>query len=252
MKEKLVIFKNENGERIFGILSLPERRRKFPAVIMVHGFAKTKSERKFVELARELVKNGIASLRFDFSGCGDSEGKFEEMRISKYVGELKDVYERLKKERGIDKNRIGIFAHSLGTVIAALFQRKYQKAKCLVLAAPAFNQESLIKIWYTQDQIKEWKKKGYLDAPKFRIGLGYLEEAKDYTEILTEIKIPTLILHGKEDEDISENFAKEAFQKLGAKEKKLEIIKGVDHHFENYLSRRKLILLSKNWFKKYL
>jgi cephalosporin-C deacetylase-like acetyl esterase len=51
MKEKLVIFKNENGERIFGILSLPEKRGKFPAVIMVHGFAKTKSERKFVELA---------------------------------------------------------------------------------------------------------------------------------------------------------------------------------------------------------
>jgi len=145
MKEKLVIFKNENGKRIFGILSLPEKRRKFPAVIMVHGFSKTKSERKFVELARELVKNGIASLRFDFSGCGDSEGKFEEIRISKQVEELNDAYERLKKERGIDKNRIGIFAHSLGTVIAAIFQRKYQKAKCLVLVAPAFNQKSLIK-----------------------------------------------------------------------------------------------------------
>jgi alpha-beta hydrolase superfamily lysophospholipase len=252
MKEKLVIFKNQNRERIFGILSLPEKGGKFPVVIMVHGFAKTKSERKFVELARELVKNGIASLRFDFSGCGDSEGKFEDTRISKQVEELNAAYGRLMKERAIDKNRIGIFAHSLGTVIAALFQQKFQKAKCLVLAAPAFDQKSLIKKWYTQDQIKEWKRKSYLDTPKFRIGLGYLEEARDYTEILTEIKIPTLILHGKEDEDIPENFAKEASQKLGIKEKKLKIIKGADHHFESYSSRRKLIVLSKNWFKKYL
>jgi alpha-beta hydrolase superfamily lysophospholipase len=252
MKEKLVIFKNENGERIFGILTLPEKKGKFPAVIMVHGFAKTKSERKFVELTRELVKNGIASLRFDFSGCGDSEGEFEEIRISKQVKELKAAYQKLAKEKRIDKNKIGIFAHSLGTVIAALFQQKYQRAKCLVLAAPAFDQESLIKRWYTQDQIKEWKRKSYLDTPKFRIGLGYLEEARDYTEILTEIKIPTLILHGKEDEDIPEKFAKEAFSKIGAKEKKIKIIKGADHHFESYLSRRKLVILSKNWFRKYL
>jgi alpha-beta hydrolase superfamily lysophospholipase len=252
MGEKLAIFKNENREKLFGILSLPEKRGKFPAVIMVHGFAKTKSERKFVELARELAKNGIASLRFDFSGCGDSEGKFEDTRISKQVEELNAAYGRLMKERAIDKNRIGIFAHSLGTVIAALFQKKYQKAKCLVLAAPAFDQESLIKKWYTQDQIKEWEKKGYLDTPKFRIGLGYLEEARDYTEILTEVKVPTLILHGKEDEDIPENFTKRAFFKVGSKEKKLKVIKGTDHHFESHLDRQKLITLSIEWFKKYL
>jgi esterase/lipase len=252
MKEKLVIFKNKKGERLFGILTLPERKGKFPAVMMVHGFSKTKSERKFVELAQKLAENRIASLRFDFSGCGDSEGKFEEMSISKQVEELKAAYERLIKEKGINKNKIGIFAHSLGTVIASLFQQKYQKAKCLVLAAPAFDQKSLIKKWYTQDQIKEWKRKSYLDTPKFRIGLGYLEEARDYTEILSEIKIPTLILHGKEDEDIPENLAQKAFSKIGAEEKKLKIIKGVDHHFESHLGRQKLIALSINWFKRYL
>jgi pimeloyl-ACP methyl ester carboxylesterase len=64
-------------------------------------------------------------LRFDFSGCGDSEGKFEEMSVSKQVEELKAAYERLIKEKGINKNKIGIFAHSLGTVIASLFQQKY-------------------------------------------------------------------------------------------------------------------------------
>ena len=145
MEEKLVVFKNERGKKLLGILTLSERKGKFPAVIMVHGFAKTKSERKFVELARKLAKNGIASLRFDFSGCGDSEGKFEEMRISKQVEELNVAFQQLIKEKRIDKERIGIFAHSLGTVIACLFQTKYQKAKTLILAAPALNQERLIK-----------------------------------------------------------------------------------------------------------
>jgi len=252
MKEKLVVFKNEKGEKLLGILTLPEKRGKSPAVMMVHGFAKTKSERKFVELSRKLAKNGIASLRFDFSGCGDSEGKFEEMRISKEVEELNAAYQRLIKEKRIDKNRIGIFAHSLGTVAACLFQSKYQKVNTLVLAALALNQERLLKKWYKKTEIAKWKKQGYLDTEKFRIGIGYLEEAVDYTGILSKIKIPSLVLSGKKDEDIPEKFAKESFSKIGAKEKKMIIIKKADHHFESHLGRQKLIALSINWFKKYL
>ena len=91
-----------------------------------------------------------------------------------------------------------------------------------------------------------------MDTEKFRIGIGYLEEAIDYTQILPEIKIPTLILYGEKDEDIPEKFAKESFSKIGAKEKKMIIIKEADHHFESYLGRQKLIALSINWFKKYL
>lgn len=252
MKEKLVIFKNKERERLFGILTLPKNNRNLPAVILVHGFSKTKSERKFVELARELAKNGICSLRFDFSGCGDSEGRFEKMRISKQVEELNAAYRRLLREKRVNKKRIGIFAHSLGTVVACLFQLKYQKIKSQVLAAPAIDQERLIKRWYKKREIKEWKRKGYLDTEKFRIGIGYLEEAVNYSGILPEIKIPTLLLHGKKDEDIPEEMARESFLKIGAKEKKIRIIKEANHHFESYLGRQRLIKLSLNWFKKYL
>jgi len=252
IKEKLVIFKNKQGENLWGILTLPGKKGKFPTVIMAHGFAKTKSERKFVELARKLAKNGIASLRFDFSGCGDSEGKFEEMRISKQVEELNAAYQRLIKEKRIDKNRIGILAHSLGTVIACLFKLKYQKIKCQVLAALALDQERLIKKWYLKKEIENWKRKRYLDTEKFRIGIGYLEEAVDYTGIHPEIKIPTLVLHGKRDEDIPEKIAKEAFSKIGTSEKKMIIIGEADHHFETYLGRQRLIESSLKWFKKYL
>jgi len=252
MEEKLVTFLNRDKEKLFSILTIPKGNKKVPAVILVHGFAKTKSERKFVELSRKLAENGIASLRFDFSGCGDSEGKFEEMRITKEVEELGIAYQRLIREKRIDKDRIGIFAHSLGTVVAYLFQLKYQAIKCLVLAALAFDQERLIKKWYTKDEIREWKRKGCLDTEKFRIGIGYLEEAVDYTGILPEIKVPTLVLHGGKDEDIPLEIARKSFEKIEAKEKKMTVIEKADHHFENYLSRQKLIRSSLNWFKKYL
>jgi len=252
MKERLVIFKNEKGEKLLGILTLPGQKGRFPAVIMIHGFAKTKSERKFVELSKRLAENKIASLRFDFSGCGDSEGKFEEMSITKQVGELGMAFQRLIKEKRIDKNRIGIFAHSLGTVIACLFQQRQKTIKCLVLSAPAFNQEELIKKWYTRTQLKEWKQKGYIDTLKFRVGLNYLREARDYTEFLSQIKIPTLVLHGEKDEDIPQRMARAAFRQLKTKEKKLVIIPESDHHFESYLTRQELIKLSLAWFNSFL
>jgi alpha-beta hydrolase superfamily lysophospholipase len=174
------------------------------------------------------------------------------MRITKQVEELNVAFQQLMKEKRIDKERIGIFAHSLGTLVACLFQTKYQKAKTLILAAPALNQERLIKKWYKKSEIEKWKKQKYLDMEKFRIGFGYLKEAIDYTKILSQIKIPTLILHGRKDEDIPEKIAKEAFSKIGTREKEMKIIKETDHHFENYLGRRKLIVLSIKWFKKYL
>ncbi|MFQ6049435.1 MAG: alpha/beta hydrolase [Candidatus Paceibacterales bacterium] len=252
MIEKPVTFLNEKKERLWGVLTLPRGNKKVPAVISVHGFAKTKSERKFVELARNLAKNGVASLRFDFSGCGDSEGKFEEMRISKQVEELNAAFQRLIKEKRIDKERIGVFSHSLGTVIAVLFQKKYERAKCLVLTALALDQKRLIGEWYTPSQIENWERQGYLDTEKFRIGIGYLREAKDYTGILSEIKIPTLVLHGKRDEDIPKKITREAFSKIGAKEKKMIIIGEADHHFEDYFGKKELAESALEWFLKHL
>lgn len=252
VKEKPITFLSPKKEKLFGILSSPKGNKKVPAVLLVHGFAKTKSERKFVELARNLAKNGISAFRFDFSGCGDSEGKFEEMRISKQVGELNAAFQKLTKEKRINKDRIGIFAHSLGTVITSLFQKKYRGIKCLVLASLALDQARLIKKWYTPSQIKQWKKQGYLDTDKFRVGLGYLEETVDYTPIISEIRIPTLVLHGGKDEDIPLETAKKAFRKIGVRKKEMRAIKETDHHFENYLGRKKLIDHTLKWFLKYL
>jgi len=252
IKEELITFKNKKREKLFGFLVLPKGKGKFPAVILVHGFAKTKSERKFVKLSRELAKANIISFRFDFSGCGDSEGEFEKLSISKQLDDLKVAFKTLLKEKKVNKKRIGILAHSLGSVIACLFQAKYQKVKTLILVAPALNQKKLLKKWYKKSEIKKWKRQSFLDTPKGRIGISYLREAKDYNKILRTIKIPTLILHGKEDKNIPFKMAKETFKKLKTKEKRLIIIPKCDHHFESYFARQKLIENSLNWFSRFL
>ena len=80
MKELPVSFKSE-GKQLVGMLHLPDKK-KAPCVIMCHGYQGNKfgnHKRVFVKTARYFAKNGIASLRFDFLGCGDSEGRPEEV-----------------------------------------------------------------------------------------------------------------------------------------------------------------------------
>jgi len=204
-------------------------------------------------LARSLAQNKIAVFRFDFSGHGDSTGELEEIGIEKQVEELKAAYGASIKNRRINKKRIAVLGHSLGALITVLFQAKDKKAKTLILLSPALQQRELTREWHTAEEIKLWKKQGYLDTPKGRIGIQYFKEAmrKDWSDVASQIKIPTLIIHGKEDDDVPMKYPREVMRKLGGK-KKLEVVKGADHHFESYQAKNKFVALSLVWLKKYL
>jgi uncharacterized protein len=68
-----------NGNRLYGILHIPERQAAFQnVVIMVTGGPQTRywSQRLYVHLARFLCDRGISVFRFDYEGMGDSEGAF--------------------------------------------------------------------------------------------------------------------------------------------------------------------------------
>lgn len=76
--EKAVSFKCSE-KKLYGILHLPEDGAGITKVLLiVTGGYQTRigSHRLYVQLARALCKNGVASFRFDYEGLGDSEGDF--------------------------------------------------------------------------------------------------------------------------------------------------------------------------------
>ena len=86
-----VVFEIE-GQKLFAVMHLPlHHHHLLPGVLMCHGLAgnKTGRYRLYVHLARELARLGIASLRVDFRGCGDSDGEFSDATVS---GFLKDAH----------------------------------------------------------------------------------------------------------------------------------------------------------------
>lgn len=83
--QKYVEIKRD-GLTLRGMLHVPDNvSSKVPMVILLHGFCDDRNEINFVhnELSQRLCDAGIASVRFDMNGSGESDGRFEDMTISR-------------------------------------------------------------------------------------------------------------------------------------------------------------------------
>lgn len=92
-----------------------------PLVVMAHGHGGTREEAGgFTRVAEELSKQGIASIRMDFSGCGESTEAFTENILSNMLADIRASREFAIQHPGIDSGRIGIVGYSMGGRLAML------------------------------------------------------------------------------------------------------------------------------------
>lgn len=76
-REKAITFAL-GGDRLLGIVHEPETTARAGVLIIVGGPQyRVGAHRQFVHLARRLAENGVAAMRFDYRGIGDSEGAFQ-------------------------------------------------------------------------------------------------------------------------------------------------------------------------------
>jgi dienelactone hydrolase len=148
-QEKRVVIEND-GWRLVGDLLVPKAKKAVPAVILLN---KANGDRKVYEnLARYLAENGIASLRVDLRGHGESINKgkfvpFQENAADVLNNTDKDIFavtEYLKATKGIDANRIGFVGASYSGEEMAVAARKNGYAKAYVALSPgSFSEESV-------------------------------------------------------------------------------------------------------------
>lgn len=81
MRTEKVSFQSE-GDRISGVLHLPEKATP-PCIIASHGLLSSKDSEKYTALGERISSDGMAMLRFDFRGIGESGGSEEDNTVSK-------------------------------------------------------------------------------------------------------------------------------------------------------------------------
>jgi pimeloyl-ACP methyl ester carboxylesterase len=241
MEEQLT-FVNSRGLRLQGLLTMPESGHCLPLVISCHGFSSSKNSRTNTLLAPSLKEAGIACLRFDFTGHGDSEGDIGEITISRGVEDLKSVMSSVLTMTSIDPDRIGLFGSSFGGNVALWYVSLYGKARAIALKAPASDFASVLEKQAGPDGIWEWQRQEPLQAggladptgEGFRSDYALYEDSKrfDTYELVKEIGCSVFITHGDHDEVVPMYQSILLARAIGGRAR-LEAIAGAGHTFEN-------------------
>ena len=136
--ETKVTVKNE-GRDVVAVVTMPTAEGKVPAVVMNHGHGGNKDEGGgFTAVARALALEGIASIRMDFAGCGESTAPFTDESLTSRVSDSNACMEYLVKNYPVDAERLGILGYSMGGRTSALIAgEKDQPYKAMVLLAGA-------------------------------------------------------------------------------------------------------------------
>jgi uncharacterized protein len=253
--ETPVTFKSQ-GMQIVGMLHMPDRRKgKIPAVILFHGFTGTKIEphRIFVKQARALAKAGIAALRFDFRGSGDSEGEFSNMTLT---GELKDARAALdfmRSRPGIDQSRIGVLGLSFGGAVAALLLGSDTDICAAALWAPVGHPSDMAQHRYTAKVDRQLKQMGCVDYGGNAVGKCFFDDVGKHQPIqaITRSKAPVLLVHGSKDQTCPVKVSREyesALKKARCVVMK-HIITGADHTFNSLQWEVQVLALTLEWFR---
>lgn len=142
-----VIYLENYGQKIVADLTLPDSETPVPAVLLLHGFTGERQELPltdtgkglFQHLAQSLKVAGIASLRIDFRGSGQSEGLWEETTFSGQISDALIALAYLGNLQEIDADAIGVLGFSQGGLVAASAGGRSLDVKSMVLWAPVAN-----------------------------------------------------------------------------------------------------------------
>lgn len=148
---------------------IPDGDGPFPLVVLAHGHGGSKDENiGFGAIADALKAEGIASIRMDFPGCGESTEGFQKNTLTNMKQDVLAAIAYATENYKIDTAKVGIFGYSMGGRIALelLGEGNYSFAAAALLA-PANSTEDLKTAFGGADAWEALKataeKDGYVD-----------------------------------------------------------------------------------------
>lgn len=204
-------------------------------VILMHGIFSSKDFAPMPTIARMLAKNGIGSVRFDFNGHGDSDGKMEEMTIARELADARAVWDSVNNLPYVSS--VVLLGHSQGgavaSMLAGLLAEEGNNPDGLVLLAPG----SIIKEATQGGRFfgKEFDPKNPPEYIKcfniYKLGHDYLVQTQqlDIYGIAQHYQGPVCLIHGAND-GIVPLWCSEKYHKV-YRDSQLNIVKGENHMF---------------------
>lgn len=206
---------------------------RWPTVVFVHGFTSNRIELpNFVAMSRLLEAHGIASVRFDLSGHGESDGDFFDVTITGEIAETRAVLQTVRTFDFVDHDRIGLVGMSMGGVVAGIVAAEEPGIGALCLWSPAAVAPFEIGSGYLKGRrlAPEIAEKGYVDADGHRMSPALVEDIAglDVYGRSGAYAGPVQILHGDKDDIGPIEYVRRYLDHYDGNAH-LEIVEGADH-----------------------
>ena len=230
MPTENIAIRTDAGHELTGSLELPTGLVR-GAALFAHCFTCTKNSKAAVAVARALAREGIATLRFDFTGLGGSGGDFGRAGFAADVSDLVSAGEELLERFS---SPILLIGHSLGgaAVLAAADELGFDRiAAIATIGAPSDVPHVLHNIDGDIDAIrKDGQGEVRIGGREFTLGREFIEKVEN-TDLLAEVarlRKPLMFLHSPTDAVVGIEHASALFQ--AAKHPKSFVsLEGADH-----------------------
>lgn len=207
-----------SSERKIAYLTQPSNVGK-PGLLWLIGLKSDMVSTKAEALAAWTAERGLGLTRFDYSGHGRSEGRFEDAILSDWLDESVAVFERLTQGPQI------LVGSSTGAHLALLLLRRLmqdaperaERVRGLVLIAPAWDLTELMWSQFPESARRDiaetgrWVRPSDYDPNGYVVTRRFIEDGRKHVFKGTAFNPgrPVLVLQGAEDRDVPIAHARE-------------------------------------------
>ena len=247
-----VRFPNASGQMLAGRLDLPANGKPRAYALYAHCFTCGKDVRAAVNICRALAREGIATLRFDFAGLGESEGVFADTTLSSNVSDLKAAAAFLEKDYEAPKILVG---HSLGG--AAVLEAAHlipSSVAVATVAAPANPEHVAGLLGPGRETIElEGEADVVLVGRTFHFKKAFLDDLANHPwrDNLRSLRKALLVFHSPTDQTVDISNAADIFT-AALHPKSFVSLNGADHLLTKETDSEYVGLILGAWASRYL
>lgn len=199
-RERSIEIIGSQGHRLAGRLHVPEGTAK-GSVLLAHCFTCSKDLHTMTRLTAGLTEAGYASLRFDFTGLGESGGDFAETSVSANVADLTRAAATLIA-KGFGP--CGLIGHSLGGAAALLAVPKLKTVRSVVtIGAPSDVGHVTHLFANSLDHLRAAGRAPVTIAGRsFDLNLGFVDDLTTHDVLATvaDLNRPYCAIHARDDD----------------------------------------------------
>lgn len=201
MPSRKVEFTGASQAKLVGVLELPEHMPARCHAVFAHCFSCTKNSLAATRVSRALAAQGIATLRFDFTGLGDSEGELASAGFASNVADLVAAASWLSATHGTTQLLVG---HSLGGTAAILAARQLDGIKALcTIGAPASARHLLTRLGHAH-ALASGRLRVSLAGHDFEVEPSFIDELRQQGDngISRDLRCALLVMHAPGDTQV--------------------------------------------------